>query len=114
MRVFFALVAAALVISLTGCSSTEMQWEPVVRVVDMPKSFEDGRIKTNPWRDLDRVHYGPEYPYKLVYQPSSHRFRVVTRKGGSDLSASDITKYSRDAGNFTHVMPVLRLPVKEK
>jgi len=106
MRSMLVIVAGICVVAMVlcaGCESVAMKWEPIKRIVFMPKVFEDGRIKTNPWRE---VPHGPEYPYELVYHESTNTFRVVARSKAPDISFTKIKTWSRDAEPFTIVMPV--------
>lgn len=105
------LILAALVVVFallaSGCKSAAAKWEPVVRIVYMPKKFEDGRIMVNPWREPAEVPYGPSYPYELVYNPETRMYEVVLREGAPYQPGSQIT-YKRDADPYSVIMPVRR------
>ena len=89
----------------TGCESAFLRWEPVVKVVYMPKKFEDGRIMVNPWRDPEHVPYGASYPYELVYEPSSGDYIVLLRDN-APYQKSGPTSYRRSADRYTLIIPV--------
>ncbi len=95
----------ALVLFCAGCESVAMKWEPTVRVVYMPKKFEDGRVMVNPWREPSEVPYGPSYPYMLVYNPGSRVYEVVLREGAPYQLGGQVT-YARDADPYTLILPV--------
>jgi len=109
MRYSYLVLAAALalVIFCAGCESAGAKWEPVARVVYMPKKFEDGRIMVNPWRQPREVPYGPSYPYELIYNPGSRLFEVVLREGAPYQVGSQIS-YKRDADPYTMIVPANR------
>jgi hypothetical protein len=109
MRYSIPVLLAALVIVLfcAGCESTAAKWEPVVRVVYMPKKFEDGRITVNPWRQPGEVPYGPSYPYELIYNSGSRLFEVVLREGAPYQVGSQVS-YKRDADPYTLIVPANR------
>ena len=107
MRYCFPVLLAAVVAVLlcAGCESTGAKWEPVMRVVYMPKKFEDGRIAVNPWREPSEVPYGPSYPYELVYNPKSRLYEVRLREGAPYQLGSQVS-YKRDADPYTLIVPV--------
>jgi hypothetical protein len=108
MKCGFLLLAVALALSCAvccGCESAAAKWEPVTRVVYMPKKFEDGRVMVNPWREPSEVPYGPSYPYELVYNPKSLQYEVVLREGAPYQHGGQIT-YKRDADPYTLIVPV--------
>ena len=110
MKCSLAVLAVALVVSLlacAGCESAAAKWEPVVRVVYMPKYFEDGRIMVNPWREPADVPYGPSYPYELVYNPKKLRYEVVLREGAPHQASGQVS-YTRDADPYTLIVPANR------
>jgi hypothetical protein len=99
------MAAVVAVLLCAGCESTAAKWEPVTRVVYMPKKFEDGRIAVNPWRDPGKVPYGPSYPYELVYNPKNRLYEVVLREGAPYQRGSQVS-YKRDADPYTLIVPV--------
>jgi hypothetical protein len=110
MRLSLAVLAVAAAVSLVacaGCESAAAKWEPVVRVVYMPKYFEDGRIMVNPWREPKDVPYGPSYPYELVYSPSKLQYEVVLREGAPYQQGGQLS-YKRDADPYTLIVPAER------
>ena len=100
-------VLVALALLSTGCESAAMKWEPVVRIIYMPKKFEDGRIMVNPWREPSEVPYGPSYPYELIYNPNTRFYEVVLRESAPYQLGGQVT-YRRDADPYTLIMPVRR------
>ena len=100
-----ACVCIAALALCAGCRTGMARWEPIKRVVRMPEVFEDGRIKTNPWREVPE---GPEYPYELIYHKSTNTFRVVARSEAPQISYRKITTWQRDAGPFTMIVSVRR------
>lgn len=110
MRYSLAVLAVAAVVSLlacTGCESAAAKWDPVIRVVYMPKYFEDGRIMVNPWREPKDVPYGPSYPYELVYNPKKLQYEVVLREGAPYQQGGQLS-YRRDADPYTLIVPADR------
>jgi len=101
---FFALVLMAV---CSGCESTALKWEPVIKVVYMPKKFEDKRIMVNPWRDSKHVPYGPSYPYELVYNPSSGEYMVGLRENAPYEKGGQVS-FRRNADPYTLIIPVRR------
>lgn len=100
--IFLVLAAAVLSCALcVGCESVMERWEPMARVVYMPKKFEDGRIMCNPWRE---VKYGPSYPFALVYNPQTRQYEVYMREGATYVPGVKTT-YERDADPYTMMVP---------
>lgn len=101
----FALLTLAAVALLgllcAGCESAMAKFEPVTRVVYMPKKFADGRIMCNPWRE---VPYGPSYPFAFVYNPRTRQYEVYMREGATYVPGVKIT-YERDADPYTIIVP---------
>lgn len=108
MKLTLILLAIGTVIPVmlcAGCESAALKWEPTVRVIYMPRKFEDGRIMVNPWREPSEVPYGPSYPYELVYSPKAREYQVVLREDAPHQRGGQVT-YRRDADPYTLIMPV--------
>ena len=89
----------------SGCHAASAKWEPTVRVVYMPRDFEDGRVMVNPWRDPKEVPFGPSYPYELVYNQTTYEYEVAWREKSPFQQGTQVT-YRRGADPYTMIMPV--------
>jgi hypothetical protein len=114
MRVAFLVGVFVIFSFLFGCESEALRPAPTEKVVYTPKSFEDYRVKVNPWRNDDDpantkdpgiyIPSGPAYPYRLVYNPDTGNYEVVLREGAPVIEGRGV-EYSRSAAPYTIEVP---------
>ena len=114
MRTIWVLISATMVSLILGCQTEMATTLPRETIIYMPSTFEDSRLKTNPWRNDDDsanakdpsiyIPRGPEYPYQLIYDPQTNNYEVVIREGASAVAGITI-KYSRPATPYTIEVP---------